>query len=837
MCKVGPVARAVVAIGVSRSGGLPVLGAVESALDAVVTWAASQGITAVRISDADGTKVSAARVVEAVMTAAADPALEQLVVYFTGHGVNNNWCEYWLLSDAPDNPNEAINVVRSAELAERGSVPHVVLVSDACRTAPGSIRAQSVTGSLMFTNPTPGAGAAVDLFYACRLGDPAFEVVDPASSSGAYTAVYTEVLTKALSGGLPALCEPSGAEFVVRPWPLKRALPGLLGQATRALSGTPVSFQAPDSKVLSDPGSAYLSRLSRVPAVDRAPAPLGPPRRGITSAPRTVDDAVQEAGRAASRLASAEWGPRDADLVVHGASLMRATALGQVLPPSGDAVRLPAGAVGAVGQLALELSIGVLTLPVFAGLAAAVTVEDGQVVDVRWRPRPDSPDYLAYLEHEHRLLTYRAALGAASRYGLELDDLVGFDSELESVGIPAGAGVEDLDDLVPWLPVARRLDPSLVLYEAYARHDAGRRDVPGLRDLGFAVELFDVALLNGAVTPAVVPDGPLLARGWALAEAGADPVGRMPSHWTLRTATPSTDSRPIVRRLVLVHGRSQQHKDPVGLKQEWLASLAEGFGAAGVALDLPDDIVSFPYYGDTLADLTRDVDGEATPWVVKGEAGDAPPEQELLADVVAQVALAEGVTDADVRAELGEEFVERGPQNWRWVLATLRVLERVPGLDVASLWLATKDVYTYLRSPGVRDSIDASFRAAMSKEPTVVVAHSLGSIVAYNVLRREAASQGWQVPTLITVGCPLGVVSVMQALRPITRPDGVGDWFNAFDTRDVVALHPLDAAHFPVTPAVENFDGVRNPTSNRHGISGYLSDPIVARRISDALTR
>jgi hypothetical protein len=45
----------------------------------------------------------------------------------------------------------------------------------------------------------------------------------------------------------------------------------------------------------------------------------------------------------------------------------------------------------------------------------------------------------------------------------------------------------------------------------------------------------------------------------------------------------------------------------------------------------------------------------------------------------------------------------------------------------------------------------------------------------------------------------------------------------------------LDALHFGVDPAVENKDDVANGTSNRHGISGYLSDPIVARRIHDAL--
>jgi len=48
-------------------------------------------------------------------------------------------------------------------------------------------------------------------------------------------------------------------------------------------------------------------------------------------------------------------------------------------------------------------------------------------------------------------------------------------------------------------------------------------------------------------------------------------------------------------------------------------------------------------------------------------------------------------------------------------------------------------------------------------------------------------------------------------------------------------LNPLDAEHFPVAPAVENHGRVRNPTPNCHGITGYLSDPTVARRIHAAL--
>ena len=56
------------------------------------------------------------------------------------------------------------------------------------------------------------------------------------------------------------------------------------------------------------------------------------------------------------------------------------------------------------------------------------------------------------------------------------------------------------------------------------------------------------------------------------------------------------------------------------------------------------------------------------------------------------------------------------------------------------------------------------------------------------------------------------------------------------DERDVVALYPLDQSGFPIMPAIENKTDVDNDTENQHGISGYLEDKAVAKRIYDALT-
>lgn len=160
-----------------------------------------------------------------------------------------------------------------------------------------------------------------------------------------------------------------------------------------------------------------------------------------------------------------------------------------------------------------------------------------------------------------------------------------------------------------------------------------------------------------------------------------------------------------------------------------------------------------------------------------------------------------------------------------------------------SIALFTHDVYQYLKNSAIRETIDNGVSAALTPGvESVVVAHSLGTVVAYNLLRQQGHLRGWQVPQLITVGSPLAVKEIRKTIRsfaPTRCPECVSKWFNAMDDRDVVALYPLDTGRFPLdpaNPAIENKRDVRNKTRNRHGIAGYLDDQEVAKRIYDALT-
>ena len=303
----------------------------------------------------------------------------------------------------------------------------------------------------------------------------------------------------------------------------------------------------------------------------------------------------------------------------------------------------------------------------------------------------------------------------------------------------------------------------------------------------------------------------------------------------------------MIRELVLVHGRAQEQKNASTLKSEWIESLKQGLEKSSLKLPISEDQIRFPYFGDTLFDLVNQVpDNQVAEVIVKGNLAD-PQLSAFIADVLDEVVTRKGITDERIEAQaqraiLGrgnDRVLERGVLNWGWVQGILSAIDTyVPGASGASIALATRDVYYYLTNPGVRDKIEAGVRKAMTTNiESVVVSHSLGTVVAYNLLRREGIALGWRTPLFVTLGSPLAVKKIRSALSPNRHPECVGKWFNAMDPDDVVALYPLDAKHFPLDPMIENKEDVDNGTSNQHGITGYLSDKVVAKRIYDALVR
>lgn len=291
----------------------------------------------------------------------------------------------------------------------------------------------------------------------------------------------------------------------------------------------------------------------------------------------------------------------------------------------------------------------------------------------------------------------------------------------------------------------------------------------------------------------------------------------------------------MTKRLVFIHGRAQHDKDSIALKAEWVQSFQDGLEAAGLTMPIAETDIKFPYYGDTLRDLITGSD-EVADVIVRG-TGATQAEQEFIRGVLDEVLKKTDVSEAELDGIIGAEAIQRGPLNWEWVQGILRAIDRhVPLGSGTSIAIATYDVYQYLCNAVIANQINDGVLKAMQPDvPTVVVSHSLGTVVAYNLLKNKGAARGWEVPLFVTLGSPLAVTKIKQMITPIGHPACAKKWFNAMDERDVVALYPLSKKYFPVSPQIENKTDVRNPTENRHGITGYLGDPEVARRIHAAL--
>jgi hypothetical protein len=283
-------------------------------------------------------------------------------------------------------------------------------------------------------------------------------------------------------------------------------------------------------------------------------------------------------------------------------------------------------------------------------------------------------------------------------------------------------------------------------------------------------------------------------------------------------------------RLIFIHGMRQEGHDPEALRLVWRDALRAAWMADGLpSLDVEPEM---PFYGDVLDQLTRELKVETTTIVQRGE--DIPADSMELA-LLWEFANANGVTQAQIRAEMGAEVVAKGAANWEWVQAIARALEeKIPGFRTLGVRLV-EQVDAYLNRQHVAKAVDDIVSPVLSGDSAVVVAHSLGTIVSYRLMR--SAELAWTVPLYMTLGSPLGINAVRDCIKPprLAVPGGVRRWINGADQRDYVALYAtLDAQTF--APGIENITDIHNGQADAHAIFDYLRDPRVARAIHQALT-
>jgi hypothetical protein len=201
--------------------------------------------------------------------------------------------------------------------------------------------------------------------------------------------------------------------------------------------------------------------------------------------------------------------------------------------------------------------------------------------------------------------------------------------------------------------------------------------------------------------------------------------------------------------------------------------------------------------------------------------------------VVDSVALAPGLEslftddDREDAINLASAFFARADE-LEAIADCARATELLPDFVFRRLaGFASHDVVAYLYkgwAAAMREPVTAALKDVA--DPLIVIAHSLGSIVTYDVLCRPEFA-GRDIRLLITAGSPLGIDNVKRRLNdrkgPGKLPTAIAQWVNFADPEDLVVLLGYEIANeYIPPPSVRDEPEVNNPADNNHDLTGYL---------------
>ncbi|UWU83191.1 caspase family protein [Bradyrhizobium yuanmingense] len=540
---------------------MPVLSAAASGAKAVSSWLSSEGFETKLYTDESG-PVIAATIFDAISEFVGRGTLDQMIVYFSGHGFLNSFNEYWMLSQAPHNPNEAVSLTESFVLARESAIPNVVFVSDACRSTPDSINASRVRGSLIFPNTaiSRNVRADVDMFLAALPGQAAAEIPVSQSAPG-FEGLFTACLLSAFQEPVESLVRTVGG---IRVLPNRNLKIYLEAEVMRRAEAKALRLhQKPDAQVLSSdstyiapirPTTAQTTKtvsleptirdvaLRQLASLGTDLAPLSARRLYLNRIPSSLDQETVSFERVQSSIAAetttsptiAGVRSHEAGFSISGSQVSEAITADNATTQV-DALRrlivvrfrdAPAASV------AIRFADGSGSiLAALRGYTCSLVIEAGKILSASYLANDQPPN--PFIDK------LRSTVAAAAQFGV-----FRIDGDRDTANRKAA----EFGDKIR---AGKSADPTLGLYAAYAYHQADLvdrvRSVDDFMRGDLQVRLFDVAMLSRRLSSdrrrsEVFPFCPMLAQGWGLlrvTQAGIRPeVDRLRDH--LRPALWST---------------------------------------------------------------------------------------------------------------------------------------------------------------------------------------------------------------------------------------------------------------------------------------------------------
>lgn len=282
-------------------------------------------------------------------------------------------------------------------------------------------------------------------------------------------------------------------------------------------------------------------------------------------------------------------------------------------------------------------------------------------------------------------------------------------------------------------------------------------------------------------------------------------------------------------RVVMVHGIGQQHKGEHTLLTTWHPALLDGLTRTQIGPALAREDVAMGFYGD----LFR-------PPGQRLAVGDPPyTHQDVTAGLETDLLMAWWNATAQIDDRVvppTATTLARSPHSAQKALRALYGSAFFSRIGMRALIFDLKQVSLYLSVPDLRHAARKRVLERITPRTQVVVAHSLGSVVAYEAL---CSMPDHPIRSLVTLGSPLGMRLIFDRLDPTPAPTGAWPsgthpamvWTNVTDPGDPVsAVHDLTPRFGPRVCAAQVHNG-----PHAHDATSYLTDEVTGTAIAEGL--
>ena len=293
-------------------------------------------------------------------------------------------------------------------------------------------------------------------------------------------------------------------------------------------------------------------------------------------------------------------------------------------------------------------------------------------------------------------------------------------------------------------------------------------------------------------------------------------------------------------KIIFIHGMNQQNYNADNLKQHWLDIFQQGINELKLSISTTDLDISLPFYGDLITQhqLSNRFDLDAflpKSWVNFHFHKHSTPVPSTVLNTAQTIPILpyfmpEHELKLSKRLYLASQlFKDKALKEFSVIL------NNFPKLHESLIHKFLIETYLYLANPQFMDEVHQRILASLDADETyIIVAHSLGTVIAYNLLQQLQSH--YKIQRFITLGSPLAFKVIQSKLtQPIHRPQCLnGDWHNFYSPDDFLTAFPLVNAPFDFQPAILN-TSISTFIHSPHQIAGYLQHPAVIKNIVEVL--